>query len=567
MPLPRISPCLAFAAALVSALAGATAHRAAAQAPSPECAARWSAFQAAADAKDLETAVAAEKTLATAAGCSRRRASARGVLLGLYREEAGRLQRESAPPARQLAALNAALGYADAWNAWDIYARIGDLKRRLPSAGGAPDPAGVALAYDAAVRTIDLAPPAARPPAAEIERLVRLAYQYEALSSRPVARRALFTPTARRIDVERTPVPLQFVYASDELTAAGKVQAETVLRLLKDEGMPPILLIGHTDPVGSDDYNDRLSLRRAVAVRDILIAGGYPADRIAARGRGKRDAGKLKIVDRSAFTVDQIHQMLRRVDIVWKQAATPRPSGRDGDMQPLPLRIVGLTAEGRERVAASLSDAALVGGEAAAALIWDARRQLLLDDQGRRIAQDIDAGALQSAIDGRRALQRLAGLAARDALAVSIRPRDAPAEARPSAAADAAHKAGTVLSVEVAGVRDDAYFAVFNLTGSGKVELIAPAAARDLCERPECATGQRKIAGVPVKPVEVVVRAPFGADHVVAVAGALPLTRLMPALARAHGRPAVPEVMAALTAELQAQPLQAGFRGLYSTRE
>ncbi|MBO0763772.1 MAG: OmpA family protein [Hyphomicrobiaceae bacterium] len=318
MPLPPVSQRLALTAVLAVGLVGIPVRGAVAQALLEDCTAQWSAFEAAAKANDVEAAAAAEKRLATVPGCSRQRGSAREAMLGLYRKEADRLRQENAPPAQQLAVLEAALGYGNAWNVWDIYAGIGDLRRRLPSVGDAPDHAAVSLAYDAAVRAIDLAPPAARPPAAEIERLTRLAYQYEALSPKPVQRRGLLSRSVRQIDVERTPVPLQFIYDKDQLTEAGQAQAENLLRLLKQEGMPPIHLVGHTDPVGSDAYNDRLSMLRAAAVKTFLIAGGYPADRITVEGRGKRDIDKLKIVDRSAFTVEQIHQMLRRVELGWR---------------------------------------------------------------------------------------------------------------------------------------------------------------------------------------------------------------------------------------------------------
>jgi hypothetical protein len=73
--------------------------------------------------------------------------------------------------------------------------------------------------------------------------------------------------------------------------------------------------------------------------------------------------------------------------------------------------------------------------------------------------------------------------------------------------------------------------------------------------------------GTPINPLEVEVGAPFGAEHVVAVAGALPLSRLMPALVQARGKLAAADVLAGLLDELQTQPLQAGFRGIYSARE
>jgi outer membrane protein OmpA-like peptidoglycan-associated protein len=50
-----------------------------------------------------------------------------------------------------------------------------------------------------------------------------------------------------------------------------------------------ITVIGHTDTVGADAFNDKLSLERAQAVREILIGMGMPAQNITAAGRGKRE--------------------------------------------------------------------------------------------------------------------------------------------------------------------------------------------------------------------------------------------------------------------------------------
>jgi outer membrane protein OmpA-like peptidoglycan-associated protein len=285
-----------------------------------ECKALWANLEAAAKARDLKAAAAGEREIAIDPICNAPLSvAAKEVLLGLHREEDTRLELAGAAPAVRLTALNAALRYANQWNAWDIHARIGDLKRRLPAAGGRPDYAGVSLAYDEAVRAIDQAPASSRPAAAVIQRIVGLAYQYEALSPAPVPRRGGITRTARQVNVERTPVPLQFVYDSDQLTDAGQTQAENLFKLLKEVGMPQLHLVGHTDPVGSDEYNDKLSVRRAVAIRNFLMERGYPAQRVTTEGRGKRDIEKLRIWDGDQFTVEQIHQMLRRVELVWKQ--------------------------------------------------------------------------------------------------------------------------------------------------------------------------------------------------------------------------------------------------------
>lgn len=50
-----------------------------------------------------------------------------------------------------------------------------------------------------------------------------------------------------------------------------------------------IAVTGHTDTVGTAKYNMSLSERRAVAVRDALIAAGVPADEIATAGRGETE--------------------------------------------------------------------------------------------------------------------------------------------------------------------------------------------------------------------------------------------------------------------------------------
>ena len=53
--------------------------------------------------------------------------------------------------------------------------------------------------------------------------------------------------------------------------------------------VPDVLIVGHTDTVGSDARNDALSRQRAEVVRQALIARGIPAKDIAVAGRGKRE--------------------------------------------------------------------------------------------------------------------------------------------------------------------------------------------------------------------------------------------------------------------------------------
>jgi outer membrane protein OmpA-like peptidoglycan-associated protein len=56
---------------------------------------------------------------------------------------------------------------------------------------------------------------------------------------------------------------------------------------LKDNGNTRVMIEGHTDSVGGDDYNQVLSEKRAESVADALQMRGVPADRYQVKGLGK----------------------------------------------------------------------------------------------------------------------------------------------------------------------------------------------------------------------------------------------------------------------------------------
>jgi outer membrane protein OmpA-like peptidoglycan-associated protein len=82
---------------------------------------------------------------------------------------------------------------------------------------------------------------------------------------------------------------LNFIEGSDELTEDSKQKLESVLTDLRQRTVPDILVIGHTDAVGSDPFNDELARKRAGTVRAMLIERGIPGEGIVAVGRGKRE--------------------------------------------------------------------------------------------------------------------------------------------------------------------------------------------------------------------------------------------------------------------------------------
>ena len=80
---------------------------------------------------------------------------------------------------------------------------------------------------------------------------------------------------------------IYFDFDKSALTADGRAIVESVIREAKNDPAVRILLVGKADKAGPNDYNQRLSERRATAVRDALIAGGIPVSRIDNRGVGE----------------------------------------------------------------------------------------------------------------------------------------------------------------------------------------------------------------------------------------------------------------------------------------
>ena len=78
-----------------------------------------------------------------------------------------------------------------------------------------------------------------------------------------------------------------FAFDSATLTAAGRAELDELIGDLRNVEYDTVLVIGHTDRIGTAEYNQDLSVRRANSVRDYLVAsGGIPQSRISARGVG-----------------------------------------------------------------------------------------------------------------------------------------------------------------------------------------------------------------------------------------------------------------------------------------
>ncbi len=89
----------------------------------------------------------------------------------------------------------------------------------------------------------------------------------------------------------RIPSRIEFEFGSDQLTAQGKLDLDTFGEaLVTDLRTTDVSLEGHTDAVGTDDYNMGLSQRRALAARQYLVDSfGIAPSRLEAVGKGKDD--------------------------------------------------------------------------------------------------------------------------------------------------------------------------------------------------------------------------------------------------------------------------------------
>jgi OOP family OmpA-OmpF porin len=88
------------------------------------------------------------------------------------------------------------------------------------------------------------------------------------------------------------PVTFTINFLFDSATQLAPESSATVVKLkatLKDWPAPHLTVVGHTDLVGTDTFNDKLSLRRAQTVAAFLVKAGIPARQIETAARGKRE--------------------------------------------------------------------------------------------------------------------------------------------------------------------------------------------------------------------------------------------------------------------------------------
>ena len=78
-----------------------------------------------------------------------------------------------------------------------------------------------------------------------------------------------------------------FDFDKSVLKPEGKARLDDLVGKLKAVNLEVIIAIGHTDSIGSNAYNQKLSVRRANSVKAYLVSKGIEANRIYTEGKGE----------------------------------------------------------------------------------------------------------------------------------------------------------------------------------------------------------------------------------------------------------------------------------------
>ncbi len=79
-----------------------------------------------------------------------------------------------------------------------------------------------------------------------------------------------------------------FDFDKSALKAEGKAKLDDLVGKVKGINLEVIIAVGHTDSVGSDAYNQKLSVRRAEAVKAYLVSKGIEKNRVYTEGKGEK---------------------------------------------------------------------------------------------------------------------------------------------------------------------------------------------------------------------------------------------------------------------------------------
>ena len=154
----------------------------------------------------------------------------------------------------------------------DLVVLLQDSDTKTTGAAGVSNPLGsvdLAAERDAALVTPTTAPVLTKLSADDVKNMFG-----EALSALP--------PAPRRFT-------LFFRFESDELTDQSQALIPQILAAVKEHAVQDVVVIGHTDTMGTQQANYGLGLKRAMTVRNILVAAGLSDASIEVTSVGELD--------------------------------------------------------------------------------------------------------------------------------------------------------------------------------------------------------------------------------------------------------------------------------------
>lgn len=102
----------------------------------------------------------------------------------------------------------------------------------------------------------------------------------------PAPKPAPVVPVAERVTLS---ADVLFAFDNAVLTEAGRTLLDGLAGKAQSIALEVIIAIGHADRIGSNAYNQRLSVRRALAVKTYLVGKGIPESRVYTEGKGEKE--------------------------------------------------------------------------------------------------------------------------------------------------------------------------------------------------------------------------------------------------------------------------------------
>jgi len=113
---------------------------------------------------------------------------------------------------------------------------------------------------------------------------------------KPAPAPAVVAPAPKPAPAPQPPAATKVTYAADAffdfdkavLKAEGKAKLDDLVGKVKGINLEVIIAVGHTDAVGADAYNQKLSVQRAEAVKAYLVTKGIEKNRVYTEGKGEK---------------------------------------------------------------------------------------------------------------------------------------------------------------------------------------------------------------------------------------------------------------------------------------